>query len=155
VRVRQTTDAQTVPNSATASAMTPIAFADASAEQYDLGGFFDPLRVTTPPEPAGNAVIRIPRTGTYVVTAGARWTANADGMRALAINGPQPGGVRAQSTVPANTIAGATTAQNVATTERFTEGDLVFASVGQNSGGDLVLDASQSQIHLSATYTGP
>jgi hypothetical protein len=155
VRLRQTSDSQTVAGTPTGSAMTPVAFPDPASEQYDLGGFFDPALVTVPPTPAGNSIITIPRTGTYILTAGVRWAANADGVRSLAINGPQPGGVRVQSTVPANPAAGAATAQNVATTERFQAGDIVFASVGHSAAGDLLLDASQNQIHLSATYTGP
>lgn len=155
VRVRQTADTQSVASTATGSAMAPIVFADASSEQYDLGGFFDPALATTPPTPAGNAVLTIPRTGTYVISAGARWTANADGVRSLAINGPQPGGVRVQDTTPANPAVGAATAQNVTTSERFEAGDVIFASVGQSSGVDLLLDASQNQIHLAATYVGP
>lgn len=155
VRVRQTSDSQTVAGTPTGAAMTPVAFPDPAAEQYDLGGFFDAALVTTPPTPAGNSIITIPKTGTYVVTAGVRWAANADGVRSLAINGPQPGGVRAQSTVPANPAPGAATAQNVATSERFQAGDVLFASVGHSVAGDLLLDASQNQIHLSATYVGP
>ncbi len=154
VRLRQSTDSQTVGGTPTGSAMTPVVFADANAEQYDIGDFFDAALVTVPPDAPGNAVIKIPATGTYVISAGVRWAANAVGVRSLAINGPQPGGVRAQSTVPANPAAGAATAQSVTTSERFQAGDLVFASVGQSSGGDLLLDASQAQIHLSASYVG-
>ena len=135
---------QTIPSTPTATAMEAVAFG-AEFEQYDVGGLYDPA---TNPD-----AIRIPRDGTYVVTAGVRWASNATGVRSLALNGPQPGGVRAQSTVPANPAA--TTAQNVATTERFAAGDLVTASVGQSSGGDLALAGSQNQVHLSATYVGP
>jgi hypothetical protein len=130
-----------------------VQFADPGSEQYDIGGFFDPALATTPPTPAGTAVLTMPRTGTYVVTAGVRWAANGTGTRNLFLSGPQPGGVRASSTVPATPAD--VTRQTLATTERFAAGDQVFISVSQDSGDPVLLDASQNQVHLSAAWIGP
>jgi hypothetical protein len=143
VRVRQTTDSQTIASS-TGAASTPVAFGDAGSEQYDVGGFFDPAAPT---------VLTIPRTGVYLVTAGVRWAVNGTGQRNLFLSGPQPGGVRASSTVPANPAD--VTRQTLATTERFEAGDRISISVSQDSGGDVLLDASQNQIHLSAAWLSP
>ena len=56
---------------------------------------------------------------------------------------------------PANAAAGQRTSQNASTTDRFNAGDFVLLGVGQDSGGDLQLQASQKQIHLAVTYVGP
>ncbi len=154
-RVRQATDSQMI--AATASTMsaasTPVRFSDASSEQYDIGGLFDPALATSPPDAPGDSILTIPVTGTYVVTAGVRWASNPDGVRNLFLSGPQPGGVRASSTVPAN--AADVARQTLATTERFNAGDRILISVSQDSGESLLLDASQNQIHLSAAFVGP
>jgi hypothetical protein len=149
-RVRRTSDTQVVPTAAGPGSATVVAFPDPTAEQYDIGGLFDP---------AANTVLTVPVSGTYVLTAAVRWAANPDGVRNLYLHGPTSmtgqGGIRASSSVPANPTVGDTTRQSVATTERLEAGDQVFISVSQTSGGDLALDASQNQIHLSAAFLGP
>jgi hypothetical protein len=156
-RVRRTSD-QVVPTAAGPMGATVVQFPDATAEQYDIGGMFNPdASPLPPPAPARDGVLTIPVTGTYVVTGAVRWATHATGTRNLFLHGPTSatgqGGIRASSSVPA--IAGDTTRQNVATTERLNAGDEVFLSVSQSSGGDLALDASQNQIHLSAAFLGP
>ena len=151
-RIRRTSDTQVIPNATTAAGATQVEFPDATAEQYDIGDLFD--------QAADNKVLTIPVAGTYVVTAAVRWAANATGVRNLYLHGPTTmtgqGGIRASSSVRANDASyGDTTRQSVTTTERFEAGDQVFISVSQNSGGDLNLDASQNQIHLSAAFIGP
>jgi hypothetical protein len=156
-RVRRTSDTQIVPPP-TGGMMgtTTVLFSDPTSEQYDIGNMFNPEAPAQPfPAPPRAAALTISVTGTYVVTGAVRWAANATGMRNLFLHGPQPGGIRASSSVPANTDAGDTTRQSVATTERFNAGDEIFMSVSQTSGGDLALDASQNQIHLSAAFVGP
>jgi hypothetical protein len=153
-RVRRTSDTQVIPD----NTATPVEFSDPTSEQYDIGGMFNPgAAPLPPPNPARSAVLTIPVTGTYVVTGAVRWAANPDGNRNLYLHGPTSmtgqGGIRASSSVAA--IVGDTTRQSVATTERFDAGDEVFISVSQTSGGDLNLDASQNQIHLSAAFLGP
>lgn len=167
-RVRRTSDTQIVPNASGPMGATPVEFPDATAEQYDIGGMFNPgAAPLPPPAPPRNAVLTIPVTGTYVVTGAVRWAAStvetpgvqAGGMRNLFLHGPTSmtgqGGIRASSSVPASTTAADTTRQNVATTERFNAGDEVFISVSQTSGGSVALDASQNQIHLSSAFVGP
>jgi hypothetical protein len=153
-RVRQASDTQTVLGDGSSAV---VSFPDPTAEQYDIGGMFD--QATDP------TVLTIPVTGTYVITGGVRWQANATGVRNLSLHGPQPGGLRASSSVPANDslvppFGGGppvldATRQAISTTERFSAGDEVFMSVSQTSGTPLLLDASQNQIHLSAAFIGP
>jgi len=150
-RVRRTSDTQIIPNSTGPGGATVVEFPDPTSEQYDIGDMFD--------QATDDTVLTIPVAGTYVVTAAVRWAANADGVRNVYLHGPTSmtgqGGIRASSSVPANTVLADTTRQSVATTERFEAGDQVFVSVSQTSGGDLALDASQNQIHLSAAFIGP
>jgi hypothetical protein len=158
-RVRKASDTQVIPGDGTTHA---VSFTDASSEQYDIGNMFD--------QAADPTVLTIPVTGTYVITGAVRWQANADGVRNLSLHGPQPGGLRASSSVHANDSMVPpggppggpppppvldTTRQSVSTTERFNAGDQVFMSVSQTSGVPLFLDASQNQIHLSAAFVGP
>jgi len=153
-RVRQASDSQTIPGD---NSTVVVQFPDASSEQYDIGGMFD--------QATDNTALTIPVTGTYVITGAVRWQANANGFRTLNIHGPQPGGLRASSSVRASDATTVpfgggppvpdTTRQTVATTERFNAGDEIFISVSQSSGTDLLLDASQNQIHLSAAFVGP
>jgi hypothetical protein len=153
-RVRKASDTQTVPGD---GSTVQVSFTDASSEQYDIGSMFD--------QAADPTVLTIPVTGTYVITGAVRWQGNPTGVRNLNLHGPQPGGLRASSSVRANDamvppFGGGppvpdTTRQAVATTERFNAGDEVFMSVSQNSGSTLFLDASQNQIHLSAAFVGP
>jgi hypothetical protein len=158
-RVRKASDTQTVPGDGSS---VVVSFTDPSSEQYDIGGMFD--------QAADPTVLTIPVTGTYVITGAVRWQANDDGVRNLSLHGPQPGGLRASSSVHANNTdvppggppggpplppVPDTTRQSVSTTERFNAGDHVFMSVSQTSGVPLFLDASQNQIHLSAAFVGP
>ena len=152
--VRQASDSQTIPGN---NSTVVVQFPDASSEQYDIGGMFD--------QATDNTALTIPVTGTYVITGAVRWQANVNGFRTLNIHGPQPGGLRASSSVRASDATTIpfgggdpvpdTTRQTVATTERFNAGDEIFISVSQSSGTDLLLDASQNQIHLSAAFVGP
>jgi hypothetical protein len=153
-RIRRTSDTQVIPN----GTATPVEFSDPASEQYDIGDMFNPgAAPAPPPAPPRTAVLTIPVAGTYIVTGAVRWASNPDGNRNLFLHGPTSptgqGGIRASSSVAA--IVGDTTRQSVATTERFNAGDEVFISVSQTSGGDLNLDASQNQIHLSAAFLGP
>jgi hypothetical protein len=158
-RVRKASDTQVIPGDGTTAT---VAFTDPSSEQYDIGNMFDQATNATE--------LIIPVTGTYVITGAVRWQANANGLRNLSLHGPQPGGLRASSSVHANDSMVPpggppggpppppvldTTRQSVSTTERFNAGDEVFMSVSQTSGAPLFLDASQNQIHLSAAFIGP
>jgi hypothetical protein len=153
-RVRKASDTQTVPGD---NSSTVVSFTDPSSEQYDIGSMFD--------QAADPTVLTIPVTGTYVITGAVRWQGNPGGIRNLNLHGPQPGGLRASSSVHANDAlvppfgggppVADTTRQSIATTERFNAGDEVFMSVSQTSGAPLFLDASQNQIHLSAAFIGP
>jgi hypothetical protein len=158
-RVRKASDTQVIPGDGTTAI---VSFTDASSEQYDIGNMFD--QATDP------TALTIPVTGTYVITGAVRWQANDDGFRNLNLHGPQPGGLRASSSVAANNTdvppggppggpplppVPDTTRQSVSTTERFNAGDDIFMSVSQTSGVPLFLDASQNQIHLSAAFIGP
>jgi hypothetical protein len=158
-RVRKASDTQVIPGDGTTAI---VSFTDASSEQYDIGNMFDQATDST--------VLTIPVTGIYVITGAVRWQANDLGFRNLNLHGPQPGGLRASSSVAANNTnvppggppggpplppVPDTTRQSVSTTERFNAGDEIFMSVSQTSGAPLFLDASQNQIHLSAAFIGP
>jgi hypothetical protein len=153
-RVRKASDTQTVPGDGSS---VVVSFTDPSSERYDIGNMFDQASDPT--------ALTIPVTGTYVITGAVRWQANEDGVRNLNLHGPQPGGLRASSSVHANDslvppFGGGpavldTTRQAISTTERFNAGDEVFMSVSQTSAATLFLDASQNQIHLSAAFLGP
>lgn len=155
----QASGTQTIPNDVTATGAVPVTF---TSTAYDTNGFFDAAR-TVPdfmgtPIANGNQVVRIPRTGVYSISAGVRWQSNATGTRSLAILSyalTTPPAVIAYSTMPANAAAGQRTSQNASTTDRFSAGDFVLLGVGQDSGSDLQLQASQKQIHLAVTYVGP
>ena len=149
-RVRRTTDTQVIPDAGAGgmASAVQVRFDDPTSEQYDIGDMFDPAVPTE---------LKVPVSGTYVITGAVRWFANATGVRNLYLHGPTSmtgqGGIRASSSVQA--VPGDTTRQSVATTERLNAGDTVFLSVSQTSGADLALDASQNQIHLSAAFIGP
>jgi hypothetical protein len=158
-RVRKASDTQIVPGDGSTAT---VSFTDPSSEQYDIGNLFD--------QAADATVLTIPVTGTYVVTGAVRWQPNATGVRNLNLHGPQPGGLRASSSVHANNSMVPpggppggpplppvldTTRQSISTTERFNAGDDIFMSVSQTSGAPLFLDASQNQIHLSAAFLSP
>jgi hypothetical protein len=149
-RVRRTTDTQVIPDAGAGgmASAVQVRFDDPTSEQYDIGDMFDPAVPTE---------LKVPVSGTYVITGAVRWVANATGVRNLYLHGPTSmtgqGGIRASSSVQA--VPGDTTRQSVATTERLNAGDTVFLSVSQTSGADLALDASQNQIHLSAAFIGP
>lgn len=158
-RVRKASDTQIIPGDGSTAT---VSFTDPSSEQYDIGNMFD--------QAADATVLTIPVTGTYVVTGAVRWQPNATGVRNLNLHGPQPGGLRASSSVHANDSMVPpggppggppqppvldTTRQSISTTERFNAGDDIFMSVSQTSGAPLFLDASQNQIHLSAAFLSP
>jgi hypothetical protein len=90
-RVRKASDTQVIPGDGSTAI---VSFTDASSEQYDIGNMFD--QATDP------TVLTIPVTGTYVITGAVRWQANDLGFRNLNLHGPQPGGLRASSSVAAN-----------------------------------------------------
>jgi hypothetical protein len=127
-RVRKASDTQTIPGDGSS---VVVSFTDPSSEQYDIGNMFD--------QAADPTVLTIPVTGTYVVTGAVRWQGNPTGVRNLNLHGPQPGGLRASSSVRANDalvppFGGGppvpdTTRQSVSTTERFNAGDEIFMSV--------------------------
>jgi hypothetical protein len=133
---------------------------------YDVGGFFDAADpgAHNPPctgasgRPTPAQCIVIPRAGTYVLSAGARWvvpTTSADngtGFRTLRFHstqGRQPG----TTTVPATN--GAPTLQSVTTVDRFTAGDYVFVSGQQDSGDPLNIAGSLQQVYFAATWVAP
>jgi hypothetical protein len=134
------------------AANTPVTW---TTERYDVGGFFDPAAPAG--EAPGDALLTIPKTGTYMLTAGARWAQNATGFRTLAISGPNGAppapGILAQSVVPTNPDG--VTSQNVSTLIRLTAGQQVYTSVGQNSGVDVNIAGSLSTVHFAAAYVGP
>lgn len=126
-----------------------------NTERYDIGGFW---ALDAPAgEAPGAALLTIPKTGTYVVAAGARWESNATGIRSLSISGPNGAppapGILATNVVPAS--AKGVTVQNVSTVIRLTEGQKIYSSVGQNSGVSLNILGSLSQVHFAAAYVGP
>lgn len=142
----------TIPSTAAGTANTLLTWTDAMVS-YEVGStdLFDQNRADAPPV-TGAAAIRIPKAGTYVVTAGIRWAANDTGARSLSISGAQ-GQILATNLVPA--AVGTRTIQNTTTTARFTEGTLVYVSAGQSSGVDLNIEGSLSQVNFAATYVGP
>lgn len=108
---------------------------------------------------SGATTLIIPEDGVYAVSAEVIWvdptisspanTDNGTGTRSLFLNGPQPGGVRAASTVPG--VVNSATRQVLATTERFSAGDAIFLTATQDSGVSLNIRGSQNQVHFSAT----
>ncbi len=133
---------------------------------YDIGDFFDAADPGThnPPctgasgRPTPAQCIVIPRAGTYVLSAGARWVVpsttadNGTGYRTLrfhATQGRQPG----TTTVPA--VNGAPTLQSVSTVDRFAAGDYVFVSGQQDSGAALNIAGSLQQVYFAATWVAP
>lgn len=162
VRLNRASGPLQIPNNAgspqnpagAGTANTVLTWGDANVA-YEVGGtdLFDESRANAGPVPGAGAV-RIPKTGTYSLSAGARWAANPDGVRALSISGPQPGGVLVTSVVNAAPTP-LRTIQSASTTARLEAGALVYASVGQNSGAALNLEGSQGQVHFSVTYVGP
>jgi hypothetical protein len=133
---------------------------------YDIGGFFDAADpgphnppctgVTGRPTPTQCFVI--PRTGTYVLSAGARWVVptttadNGTGFRTLRFHGTQ-GRQPGTTTVPATN--GAPTLQSVTTVDRFNAGDYVFVSGQQDSGTALSITGSLQQVYFAATWVAP
>ncbi len=158
-RVRKASDTQIIPGDGTTAI---VSFTDPSSEQYDIGNMFD--------QAADATVLTIPVTGHLRRHRRRALAGERSGVRNLNLHGPQPGGLRASSSVHANDSMVPpggppggpppppvldTTRQSVSTTERFNAGDDIFMSVSQTSGVPLFLDASQNQIHLSAAFVGP
>jgi len=142
-----------VPTSTSGAPNTPLEF---NTERYDSGDFFDPNAAAG--EAPAAASLTIPKDGTYAVTAGSRWLQDASGVRTLAISGPNGNpatapGIIVQSAVPANPVG--VTTQNVSTLIRLTQGQRVYASVGQSSGAALNISGSLSTVHFAAAYVGP
>jgi hypothetical protein len=134
------------------AANTPVTWL---TERYDIGDFFD---LAAPAgEAPGDALLTIPKTGTYMLTAGVRWAQNPTGFRTLAISGPNGAppapGILAQSVVAANPDG--VTSQNASTLIRLTAGQKVYTSVGQNSGASVDIAGSLSTVHFAAAYVGP
>ncbi len=151
VRVTRTSTAFSVPSTTNGSPTTPLPF---TTERYDDGGFFDLGAAPGEANVPGDALLTVPRTGTYQLAAGSRWLQNGDGVRTIAISGPNPSpGILVQSAVPANPVG--VTTQNVSTLTRLTAGQRVYVSVGQSSGGPLDIAGSLSTVHFAATYVGP
>lgn len=136
------------------TANTVVTWTDAQAA-YEIGNadMFDQNRPAAGGV-AGDAAVRIPRTGLYSLSAGVRWAVNPTGARALSVSGPN-GSILATSQVPANATTGVRTVQNVSTTTRLNAGDLVYVSAGQNSGGALNIESSLAQVHFAVTYVSP
>ena len=140
---------------------TPVPFAqtNTSPEAFDNGDLFDAARTTPQGFPAGNAVLRIPTTGTYAVSGGVRWDTNATGYRDLFLHGGAQANVIASSTTSG--VAGTQTKQSASTVQRFTEGTLVFMSVTQNATDNanaataLNITPSQNSTYLSAQFVSP
>jgi hypothetical protein len=95
----------------------------------------------------------VPLTGRYMVAAEVRWEANAVGTRTLNVHGPAGRIVASASQTPV--VEPTQTKQAVSTVARFTAGDALFASAGQSSGGDLLIQGSLDQVSFSVTYLGP
>jgi hypothetical protein len=151
VRVTRTSTAFSVPSTTSGSPTTPLPF---TTERYDDGGFFDLAAGPGEANVPGDALLTIPKTGTYQLSAGSRWVQNGDGVRTIAISGPNPSpGILVQSAVPANPVG--VTTQNVSTLIRLTVGQRVYVSVGQSSGAALDIAGSLSSVHFAAAYVGP
>lgn len=128
----------------TGAGFTPVPF---DTESFDTGGLFDPGAPTR---------LTVPIAGVYALTGGARWAANATGVRStfLRKNGASGAGFLAGGTVPDNGAEEAR--QSVATVARLQAGDFVELQVQQNTGGALNLTAASTELtHLSAMWLGP
>jgi len=159
--------AQTIPTSTAATSSTVLQWPTQSgagfARAFDTGGFFNPTAAGTCAEAGGpDRCIVFPRTGTYVISASVRWTANQAGHRTLRIHA-DGGRIAAGTTTrayeelpppaPDDTIP--QTLQTVSTVERFHAGEFAYASVAQTSGGDLNIAGSLQQVNFAATWVGP
>jgi hypothetical protein len=148
--VRPSGSTQAIPSSANAAAgaaqtMTWPASADeAGARGYDNANMFD--FATSP----SNVIV--PLTGRYMVSAEVRWEANATGTRTLNIHGP---GGRIVTSASQNALTELTqTKQTVSTVAHFTANDALFATAGQSSGVDLLIQGSLDQVSFTVTYLG-
>jgi hypothetical protein len=116
-------------------------------ESYDSGGLFDPAQPDR---------VTVPIAGVYALMGGARWTANATGVRSAFLRkNDEPGaGFLAASTIAA--FATEPTRQSVATIARLQPGDFIELEVEQSSGGALNLASAGTEItHLTAMWLGP
>jgi hypothetical protein len=145
---------QTIASSATASPTAPLVFAEAGV-QHDIGDLFDVTAPTTDTV-AGPSFLKIPKTGIYAVSAGARFVGEGaatatpgvpEGVRTLMISGP--------TVAPPNSDTTAPTQLNVSTTVKLNAGQIVYTGVGQSSGADLNVTGSLNQVFLAATYLSP
>jgi hypothetical protein len=95
----------------------------------------------------------VPLTGRYMVSAEVRWASNAIGTRTLNIHGPAG---RIVTSASQDAVAEPTqTKQTVSTVAHFAADDALFASAGQSSGGDLLIQGSLDQVSFTVTYLGP
>jgi hypothetical protein len=100
----------------------------------------------------GTQVLETPRTGTYLISAGVLWPANASGQRGLAID---ISGTLFASQRDAAAPTG-DTHTNVTTLLRLSSGELIEAKAFQSSGGTLTLNAADDHRQfLSAIWLGP
>ena len=97
--------------------------------------------------------VRIPRTGTYVLTGEVEWRPNASGYRTLdllQLNGVRSVALGSSLVEPRHsTIQG--TIQQVTAIARLSEGDMIGLRAGQASGADLDIVRGT----LSAAFVGP
>ncbi len=151
--VRPSGSSQTVASTAlgaagSAQALTWPANADDPAPPvrgYDNSNMFDFA--------TSESNVVVPLSGRYMVSAEVRWAANAVGTRTLNIHGP---GGRIVTSASQDAVAEATqTKQTVSTVAQFTANDALFASAGQSSGGDLLIQGSLDQVSFTVTYLGP
>jgi hypothetical protein len=147
---------------ATGGQGTPIAWPAPTGapndRSYDIGGFVNPPN--TPGQCLGqvDTCIVFPRTGTYAISAGARWTVvaggqdNGTGYRALRIHGL---GGRQSGTTSSPALTNTQTIQSVTTIDRYNAGEAAFVSASQDSGVPLNIAGSLQQVYFAATWLGP
>lgn len=150
--VRPSGSTQTIPSSTNGAAgaaqtLTWPANADdpnPPVRGYDNSNMFDFA--------TSESNVVVPLTGRYMVSAEVRWAANAVGTRTLNIHGP---GGRIVTSASQNPVAEPTqTKQTVSTVAQFTANDALFASAGQSSGADLLIQGSLDQVSFTVTYLG-
>lgn len=129
---------QSIPSGTT----TTVSF---DTEAADIGNMFDP---------AAPDRLTIPRAGTYVVSAGARFTSSDTGARVLFIT-VTGHSFAAGAATPAGAYGGEAARLTASGVYRFAAGDIVQLRVFQNSGGALNLVGNDQQIALSAAWLGP
>jgi hypothetical protein len=118
---------------------------------HEASGFWPPTAASGNCQ-FGKQVIETPRTGTYLISAGMLWPANATGQRGLAIDIDGEGYASQRDAA----AAVGDTHTNVTTLLRLTSGVLIRAKAFQSSGGTLTLNAADDHRQfLSAIWLGP